>query len=54
MAFFAQSQPNNATKFVTLNRAETHNAFRPYDLEVVPQLFAERREQLRKGAAPAQ
>jgi dynein heavy chain len=40
VAFFAQSQPNNATKFVTLNRAETRNAFRPYDLEVVPQLKA--------------
>eukprot|EP00937_MAST-01D_sp_MAST-1D-sp2_P001492 g1492.t1 len=41
VAFFSQSQPNCATKFVTLNRKVTHNAFRPYDLVVVPQLQAE-------------
>ena len=44
MAFFAKAQPNATTKFVTLNRKPNwdQNAdFRPYDLDVVPQLQAD-------------
>ena len=34
--FFASAGPNDPIKFVYLNRTETGDDFRPYDLEVVP------------------